>query len=144
MKQCPACTTQNPDEAIFCSRCGSPFNQPQAQIPQPSPQPYPTYPSQPQQFVNVRPLKDRSLAMIIEILPGLFGFLGFGWIYAGNTSAGIIWLIAFLGWTVTATIISVMTGGIGIFCWLPISLGGIITSAVTLNSYTKKHPEIFG
>jgi hypothetical protein len=142
MKNCPACNSQNPDEASFCLRCGSPLNHPSTQFAQPQPQYPQSYP--PQQYLNVKPLKDKSLAMILEILPGLFGFLGFGWIYAGNTSTGLIWLFGFLAWTVIATIISVATAGIGIFCWFPISVAGIVFSAVALNRYTKQHPEIFG
>jgi hypothetical protein len=91
-----------------------------------------------------KPHKDRGLALVIEILPGLFGFLGLGWIYSGNLTVGLIWLVGFFIWTVTATILSVVTAGIGIFCWLPISLTCIIISAVTLHRYTKNHPERFG
>jgi len=36
-----------------------------------------------------RPLKDRNIALILEILPGLFGLVGFGWIYSNKTDTGI-------------------------------------------------------
>ncbi|NJN67731.1 MAG: hypothetical protein HC884_13985 [Chloroflexaceae bacterium] len=62
------------------------------------------------------PPKDTGLAMILEILPGIFGFLGIGHIYAGYTTTGILLLI---GWWVILfilTVITVLTAGLGIFC----------------------------
>jgi hypothetical protein len=91
-----------------------------------------------------RPTKDRGVALILEILPGMFGFLGFGWIYSGNTTAGVIWLICFFAWTVFAAIIDVVTVGIFLLCSLPISIACIAFSAIRLNSYTRKHSELFG
>jgi hypothetical protein len=91
-----------------------------------------------------RPPKDRSLAYIIEILPGLFGFLGFGWIYSGNATIGIILLLGFLGWSVIAGIIDVVTGGIGLLCTVPIGLIFIGLSTLLLNNYIKQHSELFG
>jgi hypothetical protein len=91
-----------------------------------------------------RPTKDRGVALILEILPGMFGFLGFGWIYSGNTTAGVIWLICFFAWTVLAAIIDVATVGIFLLCSLPISIACIAVSAISLNSYSRKHPELFG
>jgi hypothetical protein len=91
-----------------------------------------------------RPLKDRSIALILEILPGLFGIFGIGWIYAGNTTAGVIWLISVLAWDVFAGLINVLTGGFGCFCTLPVGLALIAVSASALHSYTKQHGELFG
>lgn len=92
----------------------------------------------------VRPPKDRSIALILEILPGLFGLLGFGWIYSENINTGIMWLVSVLVWDAIAIFISVLTGGFGCFCTLPINVALIAISASSLNSYTKQHPELFG
>ena len=91
-----------------------------------------------------RPAKDRSIALILEILPGLFGFLGFGWIYSGNTNTGIAWLIGVLVWDAIAALVAVLTAGFGCFCTVPIHLALIALSASSLNTYTKQHPELFG
>ena len=91
-----------------------------------------------------RPLKDRSIALVLEILPGLFGFLGFGWMYSGNVTVGILFLIGFFGWSVVAAIIDIFTAGIGLLCTVPLGLLAIAFSAITLNSYTKQHHELFG
>ena len=150
MLTCQVCGSQNSDDAKFCKNCGAPIALDSIQKPGETLQGGEGYPPtvpfapQPVQTYAQRPPKDRSIALILEILPGLFGFLGIGWIYSGNTTAGVIWLIGFLIWTAMATLISVLTGGIGIICWLPISIALITVSAVTLNNYTKKHPDLFG
>ena len=91
-----------------------------------------------------RPPKDRGLALILEILPGLFGFLGFGWIYSGNTTVGILVLIGMLVWDLIALILIVLSIGLGCFCTVPVNLTLIAMSAFMLNAYTKQHPELFG
>ena len=49
VKYCPRCGSQNPDDAMYCIRCGfpltQPVNQPAAQQPPVSPPPYPQPPS---------------------------------------------------------------------------------------------------
>ncbi len=87
--------------------------------------------------------KDRSLAIILEVVPGLFGFLGFGWIYSGFTGAGIAWLVGFLLWNLIALVICVFTAGIGCLCTLPINLVVLIASVIALNSQIQKHSEQF-
>jgi TM2 domain-containing membrane protein YozV len=151
MNVCSFCQSENPDEALFCNHCGARLVEeeasPEAEIhatPTSIPQPVPTYQPPPPVYYPARPAKDRSIALILEILPGLFGFLGFGWIYSGNTSTGILWLVLFLIWAVIALIISVVTGGIGLICILPVNIACIVASAVSLNNYTRKHPELFG
>lgn len=95
-------------------------------------------------IVTSRPPKDRSNAMLLEILPGIFGFLGFGWIYSGNTNTGIAWLIGYLVWNFIATIIILVTSGCGCFLTLPVNVVLIILSTSSLKTYIKKHPELFG
>jgi hypothetical protein len=91
-----------------------------------------------------RPTKDRGIALVIEILPGLFGLLGFGWIYAGNTTAGILWLGGVLVWDIIVILLSMLTAGLICFISVPINLVLVAVSASLLNSYTKQHPELFG
>lgn len=93
---------------------------------------------------SVRSPKDRSIALILEILPGLFGFLGFGWIYSGNTNTGITWLVGVLVWDFVALFLSVITAGLGCFLTVPVNLVLVAVSASSLNTYTKEHPELFG
>ena len=112
---------------------------------QPLPPPYqPPNPSNNPYAYAQRPPKDKSIAFILEILPGLFGFLGFGWIYSGNTTTGLLILFGYLAWIVVAVIIDIATGGLACFCTLPVNIAAIAISTVMLNNYTKQHPELFG
>jgi hypothetical protein len=88
-------------------------------------------------------LKSKSTALILEILPGLFGFLGFGWIYAGNTTTGVIWLICFFVWDIIAGVLAAFTVAISLCFTLPVNLILLAISAFTLNNYVKNHPELF-
>lgn len=104
----------------------------------------PNQPYYPPQQPYQRPPKDRSLALVLEILPGLFGFLGFGWIYAGNTSAGIGWLIGYLVWTIFAAVLDAVTAGIFLCVHVPVTILFLVLSPVNLNKYMKTRPDIFG
>jgi TM2 domain-containing membrane protein YozV len=135
--------------------CGASLTEPMETLesiasmePEPAREPQPVSPvsySQPAQpYAPVRPPKDKSIALILEILPGLFGFLGIGWIYAGETSKGVIWLVGFLIYVIISAIIIAVTAGFGACFTLPINLVLIAVSATSLNKYTKEHPELFG
>jgi len=56
----------------------------------------------------------------------------------------VIWLVGFLIYVIISAIIIAITAGIGACFTLPINLVLIAVSAVSLNKYTKEHPEIFG
>lgn len=93
---------------------------------------------------NQRPLKDKSIALILELVLGLFGFLGIGWIYSNQTTTGILCLVGMFVWNFIAFFIIIITGGFGCFCTLPVNLVAIAVSAYMLNNYTQEHPELFG
>lgn len=105
----------------------------------------PSYPQPPYPAFAPRPPKDRGIALILEILPGLFGLLGLGWIYSGNTNTGFKWLVGVLVWHVFALIIDIGSAGFGCFlCHLPVNLVLLAISASSLNTYTRQHSELFG
>lgn len=115
-----------------------------AQQPLPHYQTPSAYPAPPHPAYAPRPAKDRSIALILELLPGLFGFLGFGWIYCGNTSTGLLWLGGVLAWSIVAVVIIVFTAGVGCFCTVPVNIALVAISVSLLNAYMKQHPELFG
>jgi hypothetical protein len=90
------------------------------------------------------PIKDANLAMLIEIVLGIFGFLGVGHILAGRVVPGIVllvswWIAIALGWTV-GVLIAVLTLGLG-FCLAPIFwLGVPIASGIWLRNEMLKQP----
>ncbi|GIW12125.1 MAG: hypothetical protein KatS3mg061_3182 [Dehalococcoidia bacterium] len=67
--------------------------------------------------------KDPSTAFLLELLLGLFGFLGIGYLYAGRTNEGLFRLVVFLiynlvAWT-TILVLSFVVVGI---CLIPFQL----------------------
>ncbi len=120
------------------------YQPPQPPFQQPGAYPPPGYYPPQGHYYPPKPPKDRSLAIILEILPGIFGILGLGWLYSGNVGAGIGWLMGMLFWDLIAMIVAAFTTGVGLLCTVPISILLLVLSAVSLNGYTKKHPELFG
>ena len=87
--------------------------------------------------------KDRGVALILEILPGLFGFLGIGWIYTGNLTVGISALIGFWVLIAIEVFIVIITVGFGACCVLPLNIIILAASALMLNNYIQQHPDQF-
>lgn len=123
-------------------------------IPEPSPVYQPETPVEPAPaFARETPAKpapaypaakkERGIALILEILPGLFGFLGIGWIYAGNLTVGLIALIGFLVFVAIEVVIAIVTLGFGACCLLPLNIIIVAVSALLLNNYIQQHPDQF-
>lgn len=158
---CPSCASENEDGAALCQQCGASLNpganiednqyapppppvSPVSPVP-PVPAAQPAYtPPPPYVIAPAKPPKDKSIAMILEILLGLFGIYGIGRIYSGQTTAGIIWLIAMLVWGAISAVLAVVTVSISLLCTLPINIIVLAIDLFTFNDYTKQHPEIFG
>jgi hypothetical protein len=92
--------------------------------------------------------KDRTIALVLEALPGIFGFLGIGWLYSGNTNVGLAWLLGVLVWDAIAVVAILLTlpftFGLTLCCctW-PINLALMGVSTYLLNDYTKKNAGMF-
>lgn len=114
------------------------FDLPPAYAP-PTPNYAPTYTAS-----TPKPAKDRALAIVLEVVAGLFGFLGIGWFYAGNTTAGLLWLIGFWVGNGIAIILDVITVGLFVCIHVPLAIAVLPLSAYLLYNYTKQHPEDFG
>lgn len=91
-----------------------------------------------------RPPKDRSIAIILELLPGFFAFLGIGWIYAGETTTGVVVLVLDLVCNVVFAVIGAVTLGISLCLTVPLQLVAIALSTYLLYQHTKKRPDLFG
>jgi TM2 domain-containing membrane protein YozV len=95
------------------------------------------YPPQP----TIAP-KDPNTAFLIELVGGLFGFLGLGYFYIGRTNDGVVRLIIFLLYNIMAYVIivvgaSLTVGILGCICapiQLAIQLGVAFWSANTLKN----------
>lgn len=147
---CPNCGFQNREDAKFCSNCAYalggtlPFTPVAAQNPYPNAALQPVTPmSAPGPSYPAAPPKSKSTALILEILLGLFGFLGFGWIYVGETQRGILTLIGYIVFAIISAIAITVTAGLGCFICVPLLWGGIAYSAYQLNLYTKARPDLY-
>jgi TM2 domain-containing membrane protein YozV len=157
---CPHCYKEHTVGTLYCPVTGKPLAaaplpsmQPQ-QAPMPAPVPnipqqypgagQPQYPPPYNPNYPVRPPRDRNLALVLEILPGLFGILGIGWIYSGKTGTGLAWLIGYLVWVGIAIVAAVLSGALACFCTVPVNLLCVGISAYSLNNYMKSNPQLFG
>lgn len=121
---------QSEQQQPFQSRPTQPlYGQPQ--VPPPAPvQPYQAQPPQYYQPPASMTQRDPQTAMVIEIVAGLLGFLGIGYLYAGKTNQGIIRLIVW--WVVLGLLGLSIFIAIGI-CLLPIAwIAGPIVSGIML------------
>lgn len=89
------------------------------------------------------PTKSKSTGMLLEIGIGLFALMGFGWIYAGQTSTGVILLILNLMLNIGYWLVGAATVGISLFCTIPLQIAAVVISASMLNSYMNKNPDKF-
>jgi hypothetical protein len=84
--------------------------------------------------------KTNSGAIVVEVLLNLFlGIYGVGWMMAGETTTGLILLIAslVLYWPVVI-LGSIFTLGLGLLCLIPVAIGGVILNAVLLSNLLKR------
>jgi len=90
------------------------------------------------------PHKERSLALILEIVGGLFGLPGIGWIYAGQTNAGIILLVVMIIINALGLFGALITFFGTCLCSIPLNLVVMGVSSYLLYTHTKQHSEVFG
>lgn len=59
--------------------------------------------------------RDPAVALLLEVVGGLFGLLGIGWIYAGRPAGGILLLLGYwlLDWMIGLTL---AIGTLGAWC----------------------------
>ncbi len=84
-------------------------------------------------MVVVQQPRTNSGAIIAEVILGLFGIYGVGWLIAKETNIGITLLICSVVWWVLAFLLIVFTIGFGALCVVPIDIAALVTSAVLLS-----------
>lgn len=77
--------------------------------------------------------------VIVEIICGIFGFYGIGWMVAGYTVPGLVMLlVGILIWAPIFWVVAGITVGIGLVCLVPIDIAIWVTSALMLNNKLKQ------
>lgn len=74
--------------------------------------------------------KTPAIAAAFELIGGLFGVLGVGWIYAGDTARGVICLICYMVLWPVAVLIAQFSGGCLLPCVLPLVIGVPAVSSI--------------
>ena len=62
--------------------------------------------------------KDPSTGLLVELLPGLFGFLGIGYLWAGETALGLGLLLGYWCFWGLIAVLTILTFGL-LFCFFP-------------------------
>jgi hypothetical protein len=93
-------------------------------------------PGQPPQERRRNSLKDPDVAFILEVLVGIAGVLGVGWMYSGNVRRGVLLIVSW--WSVLAALIVALmyaaraVGVVGVLGILPavmtVGVGGPVLS----------------
>lgn len=96
---------------------------------QPPPQPY--YPPPP-------PDNTDTVALILEIVFGLFGIMGMGWLYAGNILTAVLVFIGFMIFVLVEAALIALTGGICGCLALPVNIGIAVFSATRVREYVRR------
>lgn len=164
---CPGCGSDNPSGTKFCTQCGVALPR-VGKSPREVPEQY-TEPmdaetaaakgaagveSLPEMVIRPDGLyvatsgekdivkrRSKTTGVLLEVVPGLFGFLGFGWLYAGNIGAWLAWLIAF---SVFSTISVILDFSVLFICvHIPAHFILIAASAAALNSYMTERTDEF-
>jgi hypothetical protein len=99
----------------------------------------PQYPSTPPPYYAV-PSSDSTdtIAMIVEIVFGLFGMLGMGWIYAGAIGKGILIFVGYLFLLALEVGVSVATGGICACLAVPVSIAAWVISGMRVRDHVRR------
>lgn len=139
---CRTCGTLNPDRSTLCEYCGAHLSAPAMQrdpfVQRRASQVTPAHPpamayrgAYPQRGA----MKDPSAGLLIELLPGLFGFLGIGYLWAGETALGLGLLLGYWAFWAIVAVVMVLSFGL-LLCFLPffilLYLAAPIASALLL------------
>jgi TM2 domain-containing membrane protein YozV len=127
--RCSSCGVEVGSSSSFCPNCGNRLR-PEARAMRASP-PAPLYAA----AVSTVTPKDAGLAFVLEVLAGLFGFLGIGHMYSGQVGRGVTLLLVLWAYTAFEVVFVFVTFGFGL-CFLPamglVHLGAPIVSALWL------------
>jgi len=139
---CRTCGTLNTDRATLCEYCGAnlstptlrrdPFAQRHASQVTPA---YPVTLAYAGSYPVRGATKDPSAGLLIELIPGLFGFLGIGYLWAGETLLGIALLLGYWAFWSIVAVVTLLSFGL-LLCFLPffilLYLAAPIVSALSL------------
>jgi TM2 domain-containing membrane protein YozV len=96
------------------------------------------YPPPQQPYYPQPPDNTDTVAMILEIVFGLFGIMGMGWLYAGNILTAVLIFIGFMIFVLVEAALIAITGGLCSCVALPANIGIAIFSATRVRDYVRR------
>ena len=91
-----------------------------------------------QQSVPVQSDSSDIIAMIVEVVFGLFGILGMGWLYAGNFPIAIAVFIGFAIIIFLEAVAATATVGIAFCLIIPVNLAILVISGFRVRDYVRR------
>jgi hypothetical protein len=85
-----------------------------------------------------RPQGNQQLSIILELVIGILGFLGIGWLIRGDQKTGLILIVSSVVWTCIAYGLAAGTSGVSAICTIPLTMTAAITSTILLSNAYKK------
>jgi hypothetical protein len=79
-----------------------------------------------------------TVAMILEIVFGLFGIMGMGWLYAGNILTAVLTFIGFTFFVLVEAALIAITGGLCGCLAFPLNIGIAVFSATRVRDYVRR------
>jgi hypothetical protein len=87
------------------------------------------------------PIQDEEntslIAIIIEIIFGLGGALGMGWLYVGNFGRAALIFTGYIVFCIIEAILGFVTIGMAAFCFAPLNMLAIAFSSIKLREYIR-------
>lgn len=96
--------------------------------------PYPPAPAYAPVPPMAAPRSNSGVAIVLEVIAGLFGFFGIGWLISGYTTTGLLLLVGGIIWDVVGGLLSVTTLGFGFLCMGVVNIIVVVVSAIALNN----------
>ena len=69
--------------------------------------------------------------------------MGFGWIYAGQSTTGVILIVINIVLNLTYWFFAALTAGITLICTIPLQIIAVLISAALLSSHVNNNPGQF-
>ncbi len=79
-----------------------------------------------------------TIAMVLEILFGLFGILGMGWLYAGRIMTGVLAFFGYLVLVAIEVVVVSATFGFAACITLPLNLAVVVISGIKARDYVRR------
>ena len=79
-----------------------------------------------------------TIAILLEIVFGLFGIMGMGWLYAGSIPVAILLMLGYWAFLVLEVFVVGITAGFASCCFVPLNLTVVIISGFRVRDHVRR------